>query len=110
MTGTASGAEPIYSRLADDAELKRLVELFVQDMPERVSNLLARLEASDWEGVRRIAHQLKGAAGSYGFDPLTLSATRVEETVRQSRPAQEIRQSVEALVELCGRVQVRPSA
>ena len=101
MTMTHGQAEPMYSTLAQDPDLGELVEIFVEEMPRRISGLLDQLDRSDWEGLKRIAHQLKGAAGSYGFAPITPSASRVEEAIRQSQPEEEIRRTVEALVDLC---------
>ncbi len=103
MPRTPGPAEPLYSTLAQDPDLGEIVELFVEEMPNRVSTILDRLKASDWEGLRQVVHQLRGAAGSHGFGPITDSAARGEEAVGESRPEDEIRRSVQALVELCGR-------
>ena len=110
MAPTAATADPLYSALANDPDLRAIVELFVEEMPDRVSSLLDRLNESDWEGLRRAAHQLKGAAGSYGFEPITCSAAKVETAIRQSRPEVELRRLVDDLVGLCRRAEVGPAA
>jgi len=92
---------PLYSPLAEDPDLADLVTLFVDEMPDRIAGLLARLEQGDWEGLRRLAHQLKGAAGSYGFTPITPMAGRVEHAIRNGQPEEQIRQSVGELIALC---------
>jgi len=96
--------EPVYSRLANDPDLTDIVELFVEEMPGRVENFLRHLEEKNWESLRQAAHQLKGAAGSYGFEPLSPCAGRLESAVRNGEPEQRIREAVMELVELCGRV------
>jgi len=101
MTMTRSQADVLYSTLGGDPDLGELVEMFVEEMPDRVADLLNRLNSSDWEGLRRAAHQLKGAAGSYGFTPITPSAARVEEAIRGSQPEEEIRRAAQELVDLC---------
>jgi histidine phosphotransfer protein HptB len=93
----------IYSRLAGDPDLGEIVELFVAEMPERVAKLLDELQAHDWEKLRRTAHQLKGAAGSYGFDTISPSAGKVESAIDDGQPEQRIRATVEDLVGLCNR-------
>ncbi|MFH1919429.1 MAG: Hpt domain-containing protein [Planctomycetota bacterium] len=108
MTQTLTTNEPLYSPLSEDPDLRDIVEMFIEEMPDRTARLLDRLNASDWEGLRRLSHQLKGAAGSYGFGPVTDSAARVEEAVRESSPEEEIRRLVDDLVSLCGRAQVGP--
>jgi HPt (histidine-containing phosphotransfer) domain-containing protein len=100
--------EPLYSSLGDDPDLGELVEMFVDEMPDRVAALLQCLNTSDWDTLRRTAHQLKGAAGSYGFDSISLHAADVEAAVRQCEPEQEIRHTVDVLVEICRRARAGP--
>jgi len=109
MTSMATSAGPLYSTLDADPDLREIVEMFVEEMPDRTASLLDRLEASDWEGLRRVAHQLKGAAGSYGFEPITHSAAGLEDAIRQSRPEEQIGRMVQDLVALCDRAQVSPA-
>ncbi len=103
MNGSIAGSEPLYSSLSGDPELGKIVELFVNEMPDRVATVLEQLENSDWEGLRRTVHQLKGAAGSYGFDPISPSAAEVEAAVCDGEPEQRIRETVDELVGLCNR-------
>lgn len=94
----------VYSQLGNDPDLAEIVEMFVEEMPQRIAALLRHLEQKDWESLRRMAHQLKGAAGSYGFEPVSPSAGRVESAIRDQQPEQQIRFSVLELVDLCGRL------
>lgn len=94
----------IYSRLGGNPELADLLCLFVEEIPARVAKLLRHLDEGNWEELRQTAHQLKGTAGSYGFELLPPSANRVECAVRDNEPEEQIRESVLELVNLCGRV------
>lgn len=78
--------------------------MFVEEMPDRVQNFQRCWEGQNWEELCRAAHQLKGAAGSYGFDQLTPFAARLELILREKGPASEIREAVDDLTELCRRV------
>jgi histidine phosphotransfer protein HptB len=93
----------VYSRLAGDPDLGDIVDMFVEEMAGRVAKLQEQLRAADWEGLRRSAHQLKGAAGSYGFDVISPCAGSVESAIRDGEPEERIRASVEKLVDLCNR-------
>jgi HPt (histidine-containing phosphotransfer) domain-containing protein len=93
----------IYSRLARDPDLSEIVDLFIEEMPERIATLIGQLNSADWDSLRRTAHQLKGAAGSYGFDAISPSAGKVEAAVRDGEPEQRIRATVDELVDLCSR-------
>ena len=91
----------LYSSLAGDPVLGQLVDLFVAEMPSRTATLVDRLEACDWEGLRQAAHQLKGAAGSYGFSAISPAAAQLEDAVRRQLPEETIRQTVDQLVDFC---------
>lgn len=96
--------EGIYSRLCDDPDLLDILEMFVEEMPGRVEALLRHLEDKNWESLRRTAHQIKGAAGSYGFEVLTPVAARVEHAIRDNEPEERLCAAVMELVDLCRRV------
>jgi len=103
MSDILSDLEPLYSELSRDPGLADILELFVKEMSERVANLREGLEAGDWARLGRTAHQLKGAAGSYGFAPISVGAAGVEQAIRQSLPESRIREAVEELIALCRR-------
>jgi histidine phosphotransfer protein HptB len=109
MTGMLEHDEPLYSTLAQDPDLCDIVELFVEEMPGRVAALVDGMSVGDWEQLRRTVHQIKGAAGSYGFAPITQSAAQLEDLIRHSRPEDEIRQAVDELIGLCRRAQTGAS-
>jgi len=104
MSQAANTTDLLYSTLAGDPDLSEIVDMFVDEMPERIDSLLEQFDGGNLEGVQRVAHQLKGAAGSYGFHPLTPYAARVEDTVRQDDPEERIREAIDELVEMCQRV------
>ncbi len=87
----------IYSSLGGDPELAELVELFVAEMPGRIELLLAHYDRADWEKLGRTAHQLKGAAGSYGFDAISPMAGELESQVRSGAEAKCIQRSLDEL-------------
>ena len=57
----------------------------------------------DGDGVKRIVHQLKGAAGCYGFPTISAAARAVEDALAESRDAAGVREEVMALCALCVR-------
>lgn len=101
---TAVGQRPIYSDFASDPVLSELVEMYVAEMPDRIAALEQAFAGGDREVMRRAAHQMKGAAGSYGFDCLTQSAAALESAVRGDLPEAEIQRSLDDLVQLCRRI------
>ena len=96
--------EPIYSALGGDPDLSEIVVMFVDEMPGRIATIEESLATADWEQLRRAAHQLKGAAGSYGFAPSSPCAAKVGDALRSGKPQEQIRATVEELIDLCRRV------
>ncbi|MCY2991538.1 MAG: ATP-binding protein [Planctomycetota bacterium] len=96
----------LYSDLdfADDPELGELVDLFVGQMPDRIKVFESQAQSRDWHALARFAHQLKGAAGSYGFDAITPSAVQLEAAVREAQSEERILSSAAELVSLCRRM------
>jgi len=93
-----------YSTMAADPDLAEIVELFVEEMPQRIRDLQNQFQNHDWDQLGRLAHQLKGAAGSYGFDQITPFAARLEKGVRNGLPHGEVQLAFEELLEACNRI------
>ncbi len=104
MTLSELTDRPIYSQFGDDPDLGELVEMFVSEMPDRIDTLTQLRQLSDWEGVGRIAHQLKGAAGSYGFDEVTPFAACLESLAKEGAAEDEIHVALGQLVGICRRL------
>lgn len=108
MTATL---QPIHSELHDDPDLGELVELFVGELPAKMRVLRESFAAGRTEDVRRLAHQLRGSAGSYGFDGLTQQAGRVEDALRAGVSHAVLTHEFDALLEIMARVRgMRPRA
>jgi len=104
MTSNAIELEPLYSSLASDPMLAEIVDMFVEEMPARVETLRRHHQNGDLEGLRTTAHQLKGAAGSYGFDTISPCAAELENAIRNEDSSEAIDRALTRLVDLCGRV------
>jgi HPt (histidine-containing phosphotransfer) domain-containing protein len=104
MSQAKSHQSAIHSSLAADPQLSEMVEQFVAEMPSRVAWMQRHLEAQDWEALRRAAHQMKGAAGSYGFDRLTPHALRLETLLAGGASQEEVTAAFQELIAHCRRV------
>ena len=103
MTDMQRTRDPIYSTLGGDEDLSEIVQMFVDEMPHRLTTLLDQLNASQWDALRCSAHQLKGAGGSYGFDPISSCAATLEKNIRSNESEEQIRRAVADLVDMCRR-------
>ncbi len=95
---------PIYSIYENDECFGDLVELFVQEMPQRVEVLQSNASPGLWAELKRYAHQLKGSAGSYGFGSITDLAAALEAALSDHSNEEAVLERLAALVEACQRV------
>jgi two-component system sensor histidine kinase/response regulator len=72
------------------ATYRRLLGLFVGGHAEDAARIAAARAAGDLEGMRRIAHGLKGSAGSIGALPLAAAATALDAALRARQGDAEI--------------------
>lgn len=105
MTSNTANVEMLYSSFGDDPDLAELVEMYVQELPERLQSLHATAGQKDWPELARLAHQMKGAAGSYGFHQITPYAKQLELTARGTDSESEILAALSTLEEICRRCQ-----
>lgn len=94
----------VYSDLGDDPDLGELVELFAAEMPERVENLLRLFRETNRPELCRAVHQIKGAAGSYGFHAVTPLAARLEQSLKNDESEVKLQEELSALLDLCRRI------
>lgn len=92
------GTSPVGAQTADfDAELEALRTEYRSRLPDKVEELatavqsaLSTRNAEDTQRAQRLAHTLKGTAGSYGFDDLARRVERIDETLRQMLERDEL--------------------
>jgi CheY-like chemotaxis protein/HPt (histidine-containing phosphotransfer) domain-containing protein len=100
---------PLVCEFADDPDMREIVERFVAALPDRVAAMRAALDTADPAALQRLAHQLKGAAGGFGFGPITEAAARLEAAVVGGDPRPSVDRALEAVADLCRRARaVRP--
>lgn len=97
-------SEPLRSTFSDDPEMRDLLELFVQELPQRVDALCEALNNKATDDLQYIAHQLKGAGAGYGFGPISDAAAELEEAMdAAASDAETIRAAFDRLVQTCSR-------
>ena len=94
---------PIYSALANDEDMAELVEMFVGDLEERATSLEEASAVSDQDQLKMLAHQLKGSAGSYGFQIITDVAAKLEAAVNNGATDEVVESALAELTDLCRR-------
>ncbi|MDR2438327.1 MAG: Hpt domain-containing protein [Planctomycetaceae bacterium] len=96
----------IYSDLASDKDLREILLIYVEEMPDKIVRLEHECAERNWSELCIAAHQLKGSAGSHGFAEISLAAAELENAVKTKQPEEQIKFIVQHLTDLCRRVTV----
>ena len=94
---------PLYSIYSDNEEMRELITWFVSELSDRGDELEEALQARDTRTLLSMAHQLKGAGGSYGFDAITEAAGGLEKCLKRGAGGAEVAAATTGLVDLCRR-------
>jgi len=72
-------------------------------MPRRVDQMMDAFERNERDHLIRLAHQLKGSGGGYGFPILTDAAGKLEECLLElpSNDLGEVETQLQTLVDVC---------
>ena len=68
----------VSALLVDDPDMFDLVERFVGGLEKCLDEFRQAFERLDWNCLAGLAHQLKGAGGSYGYAELSKLAREME--------------------------------
>lgn len=67
--------------------LKELLPGFLDSRQRDLQELAHCLESADFPAIARIAHNMKGAGGGYGFDQVSVFGERLEQAASDADPA-----------------------
>jgi HPt (histidine-containing phosphotransfer) domain-containing protein len=93
----------LESQLAHDPDMAELLELFINELPQRVESVTKAWESRELSTLKRLAHQLKGSCAGYGFPTIGHAAASVESDLAGDAPLERIAADVGELVALCRR-------
>ncbi len=95
--------EALRSTYADNLRMAELIQEFVGGLPKRIALLDGHLSGGKMEELQRLAHQMSGAAGCYGFPTITDAARELDEALRAGKERVVLKEKVDKLVTLCRR-------
>src|ERR1700693_5432651 len=70
---------PIRSEYAEDEDFRVLLEAFVETFPDKRQSMSDLFRGGQIDELGRAAHQLRGAAGGYGFPEVTTAAALLQD-------------------------------
>ena len=88
MQNSASPTDRYNELLAlmdgDRELLLELIDVFLEDAPQRIQSVRRTLVDRDAEALYRAAHALKGSAGNFGAPDVVSRANRIEALAREN--------------------------
>jgi HPt (histidine-containing phosphotransfer) domain-containing protein len=93
----------LVSEFSDDPDMIEIVDLFIEEMPERIAAFEDALARQDFDSLARVAHQLKGSAGGYGFPTITEQAAVIERAAKDHTALDKLSDDVRELIDMCSR-------
>jgi CheY-like chemotaxis protein len=103
-SATTASDEAIPSAFRHDPDMVGAIAEFVGHLPQRLAQMRQAAGAGLWDLLRRLAHQLKGAGGSYGYACLTDAARELESHANQGDVEGAVL-ALNNLARLCERIQ-----
>jgi signal transduction histidine kinase/DNA-binding response OmpR family regulator len=81
-------------------EVRQFLPMFIDELPGRVAALTRLFSENNRNELADIIHTLKGIGGMYGFMPISDLAGEIEQALREDEPLDDIRDRIEALIDL----------
>jgi HPt (histidine-containing phosphotransfer) domain-containing protein len=94
----SGGSNRIKSTYADNPRMQKIIPEFVDGLPGSVHKMIELLKGNDLVALQRVVHQLRGASGGYGFDPVTDPATQAEESIKAGQSPESIAAQITSLI------------
>jgi HPt (histidine-containing phosphotransfer) domain-containing protein len=112
QAGVAGSHQPANSRAsssvksthAGNPKFMAIIPQFVAGLPGKVGKMTDLLRHKDLDGLRRLAHQLLGTCGGYGFHPVSEPARTVEQSIKAGHALELITPEVKSLIEVIRRI------
>lgn len=106
----AAPGAPLVSRLAgEDARSRKIIEAFVVRLRDKLVAMEECMAANDYAELVHLAHWLRGAAGTVGFDEFTEPAEALQYIARE-RKHEPLEGAIADLWALADRIVVDPEA
>jgi HPt (histidine-containing phosphotransfer) domain-containing protein len=98
------GSGRIKSKLLNNPRVMKVIPEFVAGLPGEVDKLTDLLNHNDLAALQNVVHQLRGSSGGYGFDAVTVPATKAEESIKAGSAMESITMEIKLLIDVIRRI------
>ncbi len=93
--------EPLISSHQDDPDMIPLIESYVETLPEKVRCLEVAMAKGDADKLESLARSAKSDGKSFGFDPISESAAKLESSIKAGTELEALRGQLDELAHWC---------
>ena len=90
----------IFSTMKDDPDYDEIIESFVLALPDRLQEIEEAISRGAFVELKRFAHQLKGAGGSFGFSILSEWSEKIEKNASLGN-VEQLSDNLSKLLKIC---------
>ncbi len=101
LPNVASDEDVLLSDMADDPDMLELIGQFLQQLSARIAVIEACRSPAERAALASTAHQLKGAAGGYGYMSISEAARTVERYASAGGTPKECEDAINLLLTRC---------
>lgn len=88
-----------------DQDLKELIPGYLENRNKDVEKMKELLANKDYEELKRLGHQIKGNAGSYGFSQMSVYGMNIEDACKNSQ-YDSIEENIKNIEDYLGKVEI----
>jgi len=97
---TAAQSGEVTSLAADEASYHKMIDMFINDMPNRLKEMQEALQEGNLQDLAFKVHALKSLDGFAGFGVYTEKAEALEQAVMDNQ-IDKVRQQLDEMIQLC---------
>jgi CheY-like chemotaxis protein len=96
----SSGDGSIKDVRRPDDDVLKFLPMFLAELPEYVGQIAVAVAERDCAQLAEIVHRIKGAGGMFGFDELSDSAGRIEQSIEDTKTIEAVAAEIQALADM----------
>jgi len=97
--------DKIVSTMIDHRGMKKIIVEYIEGLPMEVAKMQEMIDRNDLPSLKRVAHQLRGTGGGYGFDSITDLAADVENAIKEGKDRESVIKHLDLLMDVVRRVE-----
>jgi CheY-like chemotaxis protein/HPt (histidine-containing phosphotransfer) domain-containing protein len=88
-----------------EIEILQFLPMFLAELPEHVRQIAVAIAEKDCAKLAEVVHRIKGAGGTFGFDEISNSAGRIEQSIEKTKSIEAVTAESQALADMIRQIE-----